>query len=631
MVTTTWEEVTAQVKDRLEITDVVSQSVILKKKGQNYWGCCPFHNEKTPSFSVNPAKGIYKCFGCGEGGDVLSFLMKTRNQSFAEVIREQAEILGIELPAAYEKFHDTKPLKLQILMATQMASEFFTKNLLDQKSPGSKKAMEYLTARGITEEIIREYKLGYAPNDYEELRKALKKEAEEEILEKAGLIIKRERQEGYVDRFRHRIIIPIIDENGKVVAFGARALDEGQNPKYLNSPDTPVYNKSNILYGIYHAKDAIKEEDSTIIMEGYFDVISAQAHGIKNCVAACGTSLTASHIKLISRYSQSRRIYLAFDSDLAGRNAAERGANVIKEELGGLGEIRQFDEIGGSITTDDKYSCEIRVVVPPEGKDPDEFIQQNGAETYREYLKQAPLLIDFQIDEILKERTPSMTDIDKNKLIKNVMPYLAEIKNAITRNTQIMKISSLLDIDSDILQKELGKIVTNTIVRPARLSEKIVKKSSNLSEKAEKNLLSLFMLYVGEINYSNLVEKLKEIEFSNDKLIIVNSTIDKIFFQVNNVKELLQSLYTTFAENEEIKDIITELNDLSESFKNLSAKAYDEVICENIKTIKDCKIHAIHSELNTNCKNANDDDEKARMFQLQLREQLMNKTKTGDN
>jgi len=634
MATITWEDVKEQVKDRLDIVDVVSQSVILKKKGQNFWGCCPFHNEKTPSFSVNPAKGIFKCFGCGEGGDVFSFLMKTRNQSFVDCLREQAEILGIEMPQAYEKFHDTKSVRTQILTAAQKASEFFADNLFAQKSPGSKKAMEYLLSRGISENIIKEYKLGYAPNDYEELQKALKKEASDEIFEKAGLIIKREKQEGYIDRFRHRIIIPIMDESGKVIAFGARALDEGQNPKYLNSPDTPVYNKSNILYGIYQAKDAIKEEDSAIIMEGYFDVISAQANGIKNCVASCGTSLTAGHIKLISRYSTSRKIYLAFDSDAAGKNATERGANVIKEELTGLGEIKQFDESYMSTTEDDKYACEIRVVTPPEGKDPDEFIRQNGAEKYKEYLQKAPLLLDFQIDAVLSERTPDMTAADKSNLVKKLIPLLGEIRNEIIRSEYIVHIASILNIDENILQKELSRIVTKSNPRSTKLSASFVKKSQNLSEKALKNLLSLFILNVKEIDYhklaDNLNEMVREIDFENENLRIVNSTIDKIFFQVNNVKELLQSLYTTFAEHEEIKDIITELNDLSESFKGLSVKDYSEVIRENIKKIKDCKEHAIQIELNTNCKNANDNDNEALVFQLQLREKLTNKTMTGE-
>lgn len=625
MSTSSWEEVTAQIKDRLDIVDVVSQYVILKKKGQHYWGCCPFHNEKTPSFSVNPSRGIFKCFGCGEGGDVITFLMKIRNQSFKDVIIEQAQTLGIELPKSSGVQKQDRSQREQIFAALKEAAEIFSKNLEDATLQGAKKAYEYLNSRDITSEIINKYRLGYAQNDYESLYKELKKNYSDDVLEKAGLIIKRENG-SFVDRFRHRITIPIFDENGKIVAFGARALDEGQNPKYLNSPDTPVYAKSNIMYGIYHAKEAIKKEDAVIIMEGYFDVISTQAHGIENCIAACGTALTANHVKLISRYCPSRRIYLAFDADSAGRKAAERGAGIIKEEFFGLGEIKQFDENFISTLDDDKYACEIRVVRPPKGKDPDEFIREEGADKYKECIYTAPLLLDFQIDEILKSKTPGMTPIEKTRLVKELVPYLSEINNRIVRNEYILHISSVLDIDQNVLQKELAQIVTIKNPAISRKNGSIVKKNSNLSEKAQKNLLSLFMISVSDIDHEKLLERIRNIDYTDEKLIIVKNTIDKLFFQVNNVKELLQSLYTVFAQDEETKNIITELNDLSESFKNLDSKAYDEVINENIRTIEAFKEQAIQSELNNCCKDSLD-EEKARMYQLKLREELMKKRK----
>lgn len=292
----TYQDVVAQIKDRLDIVDVVSKYVILKKSGGNYWGCCPFHNEKTPSFSVSPAKQIYKCFGCGEGGDVLSFLMKINNQSFAEVVKEQAEILGIELPNNFDKSKDNKDIKEQIYSCMKDAAEFYKKTLLENKTS---EAYQYLANRGITDENIETYRLGFAPNAYDALQKFLKVKHNEEIQEKAGLIIKRENGNGFIDRFRNRITIPIFDEKGNIVAFGARAIEAGQNPKYLNSPETLVYNKSHVLYGLYHAKEAIKEKDSIVIMEGYFDVISAQVNGVKNAVGACGTALTDSHVKLI--------------------------------------------------------------------------------------------------------------------------------------------------------------------------------------------------------------------------------------------------------------------------------------------------------------------------------------------
>ena len=634
----TYQDVVAQIKDRLDIVDVVSKYVILKKSGGNYWGCCPFHNEKTPSFSVSPAKQIYKCFGCGEGGDVLSFLMKINNQFFAEVVKEQAEILGIELPNNFDKSKDNKDIKEQIYSCMKDAAEFYKKTLLENKTS---EAYQYLANRGITDENIETYRLGFAPNAYDALQKFLKVKHNEEIQEKAGLIIKRENGNGFIDRFRNRITIPIFDEKGNIVAFGARAIEAGQNPKYLNSPETLVYNKSHVLYGLYHAKEAIKEKDSIVIMEGYFDVISAQVNGVKNAVGACGTALTDSHVKLISRYTQSRKIYLAFDTDKAGQMATKRGAEVIKEAFSGLGNIKQFDESFASTSENtDRYSCELRVVVPPEGKDPDEFIRENGAEAYAQVLRQAPLLVDFQIESVLKAYQKGMSPVEKSAIVKEVLPYLLEIGNNIVRDEYVKIVSSRLDITENSLQKELlnssGKGLNNTYSqkpKPQTQLAPIVKKSLNISEKAQKNLLSMYLINESSYNIQTLNSILKEVEYTNDTLIIVKDTIDKLVGRVNNVKELIETLYTEFAEDYEVKDIITDLIYLSDSFKNLSDKDFKIAINENIETIKSFKEKELKSHLRSQYKQVNDDDIKAIEQQIQLKELLKNKNKlrTGDN
>ena len=634
----TYQDVVAQIKDRLDIVDVVSKYVILKKSGGNYWGCCPFHNEKTPSFSVSPAKQIYKCFGCGEGGDVLSFLMKINNQSFAEVVKEQAEILGIELPNNFDKSKDNKDIKEQIYSCMKDAAEFYKKTLLENKTS---EAYQYLANRGITDENIETYRLGFAPNAYDALQKFLKVKHNEEIQEKAGLIIKRENGNGFIDRFRNRITIPIFDEKGNIVAFGARAIEAGQNPKYLNSPETLVYNKSHVLYGLYHAKEAIKEKDSIVIMEGYFDVISAQVNGVKNAVGACGTALTDSHVKLISRYTQSRKIYLAFDTDKAGQMATKRGAEVIKEAFSGLGNIKQFDESFASTSENtDRYSCELRVVVPPEGKDPDELIRENGAEAYAQVLRQAPLLVDFQIESVLKAYQKGMSPVEKSAIVKEVLPYLLEIGNNMVRDEYVKIVSSRLDITENSLQKELlnssGKGLNNTYSqkpKPQTQLAPIVKKSLNISEKAQKNLLSMYLINESSYNIQTLNSILKEVEYTNDTLIIVKDTIDKLVGRVNNVKELIETLYTEFAEDYEVKDIITDLIYLSDSFKNLSDKDFKIAINENIETIKSFKEKELKSHLRSQYKQVNDDDIKAIEQQIQLKELLKNKNKlrTGDN
>ena len=634
----TYQDVVSQIKDRLDIVDVVSKYVILKKQGGNYWGCCPFHNEKTPSFSVSPAKQIYKCFGCGEGGDVLSFLMKINNQSFHEVVKEQAEILGIELPSSFDKGKDTKDIKEQIYSCMKDCAEFYKKTLLADKNS---EAYKYLAGRSITDENIETYVLGFAPNSYEALQQYLKGKYSEDIQEKAGLIIKRENANGYVDRFRNRITIPIFDEKGNIVAFGARAIEAGQNPKYLNSPDTIVYNKSHILYGLYQAKEAIKERDSIVIMEGYFDVISAQINGVKNAVGACGTALTDSHVKMISRYTPSRRIYLAFDTDKAGQNATKRGADVIKESFAGLGNIKQFDESFGSLSSaNERYACELRVVVPPEGKDPDEFIRENGAQAYMQVLEQAPLLVDFQIESILKTYQKGMSPTEKSSIVKELMPYLAEINNNIVRGEYVKIVANRLDINEGGMHNELKKYLNNGFSdtyspKPAVKKQlaPIVKKSLNISEKAQKNLLSMYLVNESTYSIQTLSNILKDVDFTNETLIIVKNTIDKLVQRINNVKELTETLYTEFAEDYEVKDIITDLIYLSDSFKDLSEKDFKTAINENIETINAFKEKEVKSHLRSQYKEVNDDDIKAIEKQIQLKELLKNKNKlrTGDN
>ena len=304
--------VVEEIKNRLDIVDVISKYVVLKKSVRNFMGLCPFHNEKTPSFTVTPSRQIFKCFGCNEGGDVISFLMKINNQSFVDVIKEQAQNLGIEIPDGYGKNNkDSKEETSRLKEAVYEAMKFYHNNLLDNE-----KALEYLNKRGVNEVAAGKFFLGLSLNSNFALKNHLKdKGYTNDELYKAGLLY--EKNGEYIDRFKNRIMIPIFDVNSKPVAFGARAIIDGQNPKYLNSPESVIYNKSSVLFGLNSAKEAIREEDSVIIMEGYFDVISAQNAGVKNVVASCGTALTPQHIKLLSRYTMSRKIYLAFDADLA--------------------------------------------------------------------------------------------------------------------------------------------------------------------------------------------------------------------------------------------------------------------------------------------------------------------------
>ena len=618
----TIEELVTQIKDRLDIVDVVSQQVILKKNGGRYWGLCPFHKEKTPSFSVNPDLGIYKCFGCGAGGDALSFIMKTQNKEFMDVVKEYAEKFGLDMPKSFHHNSESKEIKDEMIRACAKAAEFYNLRLLMDKEPETLQVLDYLKNRGITKEIIEKYNLGIAPKAYAMFYKKFRHDFSEEVMEKAGLIIKT-REGEYIDRFRNRAIIPIQNEFGDFVAFGARAVEEGQMPKYLNSSDSLIYNKSKLLYGLYTAKDAIKEDDSVILMEGYFDVISAQAHGIRNAVASCGTALTPEHIKLLSRYTPSRKIYLSFDTDSAGQKATNRNAELIKEAFKGLGNIKQFDESYIS-TSNDKYSCEIRVIAPPEGKDPDEFIRSVGAESYREYMQHAPLLIDFQLNNIIKEKPK--TPIEKTKVVKEIIPLLMEIQNKIIQAEYVKMVSDALSVDEKALLSELKTASRTEIIKNSDVS-KIVKKNIPISQKAQKNLLSVFLVTDNHFTLDEISRIIGDTPFTDETLINVKSTIDKLTCTVNNVKELIDKLYTTYVNEPEVQKLITDLISISEAFQNLDETDFLTAIRENINKINECQNEKEKEKIRNLYKSANDNETEALKIQMQLRDKINNRLK----
>ena len=615
------DEIITQIKDRLDIVDVVSQQVILKKNGSHYWGLCPFHKEKTPSFSVNPSMGIYKCFGCGAGGDAITFIMKTQNKEFMDVIREYAEKFGLEMPNSYHK-SESKEIKEEMIRACAKASEFYNLRLLMDKEPETLYVLDYLKNRGITKEIIEKYHLGIAPKAYAMFYKKFRHDFSEEVMEKAGLIIKT-REGEYIDRFRNRAIIPIQNEFGDYVAFGARAVEKDQMPKYLNSSDSLIYNKSKLLYGLYTAKDAIKKDDSVILMEGYFDVISAQAHGIENAVASCGTALTPDHIKLLSRYTPSRRIYLSFDTDLAGQKATTRNAELIKDAFKGLGNIKQFDESYIS-TSNDKYSCEIRVICPPEGKDPDEFIRSVGADSYKEYMKHAPLLIDFQLNNILKEKPK--TPIEKTKVVKEIIPLLMEIQNKIIQAEYVKMVSDAILVDEKALLVELDNAKKSEAVKNTDV-QRIVKKNIPISQKAQKNLLSVFLVTDSHFTLDEISRIIGDTPFTDETLINVKSTIDKLTCTVNNVKELIDKLYTTYVNEPEVQKLITDLISISESFQNLDETDFITAIRENINKINECQNEKEKEKIRNLYKSANDNETEALKIQMQLRDKINNRLK----
>ena len=621
----TFEDALSQIKSQMDIVDIVSEEVVLKKKGSNYWGLCPFHGEKTPSFSVNADRGFFKCFGCGVGGDAITFLMKIHNWDYMQTIKYLAERYNVELPEYNSDGGKHKEERTLMTEACKKAVEFYQDILLS--SPSDNIAVKYLNNRDITPAIISKFSLGLSLKEPNMLYNKLKRDYDDSILEKAGLILK-SNQGRYVDRFRNRIIIPIQNEQGEYIAFGARAIEEGQNPKYLNSSDSPIYNKSRILYGLYTAKEAIKQEDSVVIMEGYFDVISAQAHGIHNAIASCGTSMTLEHVKMLSKYTRSRRIYLSFDTDLAGQNATKRGGELIKSAFSGLGNIKQFDESHIS-TNDDKYACEIRVVSPPEGKDPDEFIRSSGAEAFKSYIEHAPLLLDFELNQLLKKKNDVTTPQEKSELVKEILPVLNDVQNPIIQSEYVKIVATALSLDDKALQQDVKKVNRADFIVP-EVSSVNVTKSSPIEEIAQKNLLSLFLINTSPYSMGMISERIKSVNFTNKTLIIVKDTIDKLINTVNNVSDLTDKLYIEFSQNQEIKSLITDLICISETFNNLKENEFDAIIRENIETLEKCRLNEEHLQMKKLYQEANDDETESLKVQMQLRDKIK-KLRTGDN
>lgn len=603
-----------QIKNSLDIVDVISKYVVLKKAGHNYSGLCPFHNEKTPSFVVTPSRQIFKCFGCGEGGDVLAFLMKINNQNFKEVIEEQAAALGIELPRASKDSLKYKEEKERLLGAMDEAMKFYHQNLLKNE-----RALEYLEKRGVTEVAIGKFFLGLAPNSNFELKEYLReKKYTNDEMYKAGLLY--EKNGDFLDRFKNRIIIPIMDINSNTIAFGARAIMEGQNPKYLNSPDSTIYNKSSVLFGLNRAKDYIKQEDSVIIMEGYFDVISAHCAGVQNAVASCGTALTPQHIKLIARYSPSRKIYLAFDSDSAGQKATNAGAEVIKNIFANLGDIKQYDSSYGD---NENSVCEIHVVSQVGGKDPDEFIREFGAQEYKNQIKNAPLFLDYRLNKELEQISPDITPQEKSEKVQQIADILSEIQNPVILSDYIRNTSYKLNIEEEILKNQVQKAKYKNSMPDEEYSSNPVQKTPNRQAKdlntrytlMENNLIKLaFVANTPEKRnfYSHAISAYKAKDEANFKII---TSIDNALREVNNIDELAKKLFCEFYNSTDIQQKLSDEIFSSTEYENLDYENYIQAVNETFERLNNINDRLKKHELRQKIKDKSlSEDEKLKIL-----------------
>ncbi|WP_411683042.1 DNA primase [Clostridium thailandense] len=484
------EDVIQRVKEENDIVDIVSESVRLKRAGRNYSGLCPFHHEKTPSFSVSVDKQIYKCFGCGEAGNVITFVMKTKNLTFPEAVKLLADRANIDLELDDENKTQKNNFEKLYKINVESARYFF---YCLQKNENAKR---YLINRGITETTIRRFGLGYSVDRWDGLLKHLKAKGFTELdMSTAGLIIKSQKN-SYYDRFRNRIIFPVFNYSGKVIGFGGRVLDDSK-PKYLNSPETLLFKKGINLYGLNFA---IKNNNSRIfiVVEGYMDCISLHQYGITNAVASLGTALTLNQAKLMKRYAD--KVIISYDADSAGQMATLRGLEVLK-----------------------KVGLEVRVLTVPQGKDPDEFIRNNGREAFLKLIDEALPLIDYRMDK-LKDGI-NLNDSDNViKYAEKVLEVLEEL-DPLEKEVYIKRLSeetkirdqALYDIINSKIQKNVNKSENMNIDN--NFGQKLYLEPAYL--KAERGLLKLMLKDKNAFEYAiNIIEKDNLVLDSHKKIFV---------------------------------------------------------------------------------------------------------------
>jgi DNA primase len=468
-----------EVKQRADIVDVVSEHVVLRKQGKDFVGLCPFHDDKSPSFTVSPAKQFYYCFSCGAGGNTLKFLMELKKQSFAEVVLDLAK--RYQVPVQTLEVADRLELQRQLSTRDQLyeilalAAKFFEHALYQ---PQGQAALAYLTEkRQLSRETIQQFQLGYAPGGWETLFGYLvnQKHYPVELVDKAGLLVPRKEGHGYYDRFRERLIIPIHDLQGRVVGFGGRALGEEQ-PKYLNSPETELFDKGRMLYALDKARATIAKQDQAIVVEGYFDAIALHAAGVTNAIASLGTALSLHQVKQLLRYTESKHIVLNFDADRAGNQAAERA----------IGEVADLAYRG---------EVQLRILNIPDGKDPDEFLHHHTPAEYRQLLDTVPLWLDWQMQQAIAGRDLKQSD-QFQESVQAIVKLLGNLPNATLRTHYIHRCAELLSQGDSRLMLRLEEDL-RLQVRGERWHGRSQKwqtgSDRTLLEEAEAQLLRLYL------------------------------------------------------------------------------------------------------------------------------------------
>jgi len=528
------EEKIDEVRSAINIVHYIGQFINLKKAGQNYKGLCPFHTEKTPSFIVSPEKQIFHCFGCGKGGNLFTFMMDYEKLNFLESVYKAADFVGIKLPLPESDEPKTDYFQ-KLYNTNEIATRFFEDNLY---KPQNKAKLKYFLDRQISEKTIRSFRLGYAPDAGDRLVSVLTNaQAELKIAQSLGLIQATEHRQGFMDKFRHRVMFTFQNVNGKIIGFGGRKLREEQQPKYLNSPESPIYKKGEILYGLHQAIRHIREKDFVFLVEGYFDLLRLVENQIKNVVASSGTALSFEQAKLMRRYTHN--IVIAYDGDDAGFNAAIRNAYIIEQ-------------------TD----CNASIIVLPVGEDPDSYVLKYGSQAFQRLAENPVIPVTFEIDTFLKVQ-PNPTLAQKEQFTLQLLEKLTEIKNPLKTGLYLHQISEKMKISESMLIEQINRLKqrrkryqTSSTVESDPIEDNKPKTIRSGMYNAELGILGLLLSNQPDIkNYIN--EHINYDLFENKEIV---KLYDHIMLELEEKGRLsIDQLITTFQENEMMKSILSEL------------------------------------------------------------------------
>lgn len=574
------EEKLNEIKNLANIVDVISTCVNLKQAGKNYVGLCPFHPDTKPSFAVSPEKQIYHCFGCGAGGNVFNFVMRYHNLSFFEAVRELARRYGVILPLGNRSSaeQEQNEIRSKLFFINRLAAEHYQEIL--RKDSQGEKALIYLKNRAITPEVVSQYRLGYAKRSWNDMTSFLRRNnVPLDLAEKAGLVVRKKDGNCY-DRFRDRIIFPIIDVHSEVIGFGGRVLDDSL-PKYINSPETPVYHKSYCLYGLDVAKDYIRKDGYTLIVEGYFDLLTLHSHGIRNVVSTMGTALTRGQARRIKGYAD--KTVIVFDSDQAGLKAASRSLSVFLEE-----------------------GLEAKILVLPEGFDPDDYLLEFGGHEFEKVLKGAVSLFEFFMNRIINGFDASVEG--KIGVLKELTPVLTSVQNPVERSLYIRKVAETLRVDESIIKKAVWSLQRNQSadidldrIQTPSFDKKIIQfllsypqyfpnflKEGAIDDLEDEQFceigscLRLLFQETGQIEVSTLVQRLEDpklcdivtglaLEDLNDQQDVMDDVANDIinFLMIRRKKKKARALLDRIKHDESNIHLLNELNMLLSEKKEL--------------------------------------------------------------